>query len=501
MAISDPPYVIVVGGTSLSTGRLSGAWPAKLQRALNALCKRRVRVIDAGKGSQTSDWGVTQIPWWKLFKADAAIIEFSINDSASALFAGGTAGHTANMNNIIDSLRENNPGIDITIQTMSPLGPNGASSRPSLASFYQLDRDIANAKATRLLDNNPAWLTYIGQITGTTPSTQFAFPNDNTWTQSNDELHPMEGRVDELLLPRLISHFRQIINQELVVEASQAPTAYLGTSYSFQPTVFGNPTGVTWELISGELPPGVNLNTATGAITGAPTNKANYSFTLRATKGALSGDGTWTIIVSDVIIPTFRSSSRGTATAVTKPSGAAVGDIVFVLGTYDAAATLATPGGAAWQTHTATWAASFGYTSRIWWKVLDATDIANPWNFSSSCAYECVAYQSNGANRVTLKQHMDTASGVNSFTWNSFVKSATHAGLVCVVDDREESNAAATISGGGAAWTQRISYNSATYFWVKFFDLLQGYNGTGPTLNSLGTGYGQVGWLFEFDRV
>lgn len=210
MSYKQRPFGLLVGGTSLSTGRLSGFWPGKLQQALNGVCGRRVRVFDAGKGSQTSDWGVTQIAYWAGFRADAAVLEFSINDAAPALFASGLTGHQTNMNSIIDGLRATNSSIDITLQTMSPLGPNGATARPNLAGFYQSDRDIATAKSCRLLDNNVTWLSVRGA------SNQYCLPNDGTWTQNNDELHPTEARVEQILLANLISHFAPIINATVI---------------------------------------------------------------------------------------------------------------------------------------------------------------------------------------------------------------------------------------------------------------------------------------------
>jgi hypothetical protein len=213
MAYFDPrPFVILMCGTSLTTGRLSCNISHKLEMRLNAVCKRRVRVISAGKGSQTSEWGVTQIPWWCNFNADAATIEFAINDAAPALFTGGIPQHRTNMFAIIDGLRARNPAIDLTVQTMSPVGIDGASQRPDLAGLYQSDRDIAAEKSCRILDHNAAWLQAIpGQ-----PTSQYAFPHDGTWTQGNDGLHPLDARVDTIPLPALVSHFRPIIDATVI---------------------------------------------------------------------------------------------------------------------------------------------------------------------------------------------------------------------------------------------------------------------------------------------
>jgi hypothetical protein len=164
------PYTIACFGTSLTTGRLSGGWPTKLQNALSSSVNRPIRVFDVGKGSQTSDWGVANIFNAGQHKPNAAIIEFSINDAAPSLFTGGLSGHTTNMNAIIDGLRTYNPSIDITLASMSPLGLDGATLRPDLASFYASDATIASNKGCRFLNINADWLAALGA------STQYCFP-------------------------------------------------------------------------------------------------------------------------------------------------------------------------------------------------------------------------------------------------------------------------------------------------------------------------------------
>lgn len=76
-------YDIVLYGTSLTTGRLSGQWDRKLAQALAARTDRPVRVHSMGKGSQTSDWGVlNMINNVAVFNPTHILFEgFSINDS------------------------------------------------------------------------------------------------------------------------------------------------------------------------------------------------------------------------------------------------------------------------------------------------------------------------------------------------------------------------------------------------------------------------------------
>ncbi len=55
------------------------------------------------------------------------------------------------------------------------------------------------------------------------------------------------------------------------------PFSFIGCGDNFQPIPY------TWQLISGSLPPGLELDECTGRITGTPTATGNYTFTVRAT--------------------------------------------------------------------------------------------------------------------------------------------------------------------------------------------------------------------------
>lgn len=59
-----------------------------------------------------------------------------------------------------------------------------------------------------------------------------------------------------------------------------APNATVGTNYSFSPNAINT---ASYSLLSGSLPTGLTLNSATGQITGTPTVAGTYSFTILAT--------------------------------------------------------------------------------------------------------------------------------------------------------------------------------------------------------------------------
>jgi hypothetical protein len=61
------------------------------------------------------------------------------------------------------------------------------------------------------------------------------------------------------------------------------PRGTRNRAYSGTVAASGGHTPRTFSLVSGSLPPGLSLNTSTGAITGTPTANATYSFTVRMT--------------------------------------------------------------------------------------------------------------------------------------------------------------------------------------------------------------------------
>src|SRR5208283_4157317 len=55
--------------------------------------------------------------------------------------------------------------------------------------------------------------------------------------------------------------------------------AQVGVAYSSALVASGGVAPYTFSIISGSLPPGLTLNTSTGAITGTPTTTGTYNFT------------------------------------------------------------------------------------------------------------------------------------------------------------------------------------------------------------------------------
>ena len=65
------------------------------------------------------------------------------------------------------------------------------------------------------------------------------------------------------------------------ITTTSLPSGVVGKSYNT--TLKANPSGAVWSISSGKLPTGLKLNAKTGKITGTPTKKGTFKFTLKAT--------------------------------------------------------------------------------------------------------------------------------------------------------------------------------------------------------------------------
>jgi hypothetical protein len=96
----------------------------------------------------------------------------------------------------------------------------------------------------------------------------------------------------------------------MVTNQSPAPST-VGMPYTFGlqavmksgPDTTSTPSSpVTWSIPSGQLPPGLALDTATGAITGTPTTAGSYTFTALAVLDPTRSDThAYTIVVRDAV--------------------------------------------------------------------------------------------------------------------------------------------------------------------------------------------------------
>lgn len=146
------PFVLMLGGTSLTSGRLCNPpipWTTFLYQEMRGSpeCKGPVRILNTGKGGQTSDFGATQAALYApLCPTHVLMEDFAINDCAIGPVSIPQA--TANFNSMVASYRAANPNVIIVHQTMSSASA-GDANRTNLAAYYA--NGLANALANGLL--------------------------------------------------------------------------------------------------------------------------------------------------------------------------------------------------------------------------------------------------------------------------------------------------------------------------------------------------------------
>ena len=150
---------VVVYGTSLTQG---GAWAVAMKEWFDNKNPGKVSFYNGGGPGQNSDWGVANLKAKVLnHQPDLVLIEFSYNDAHEKFNLPVPKGK-ANLDEMVKSIRKQNPQACIALQVMNANwdAPNGTGSslhRPELAAYNQNYRDYAQANHLTLLDHYPAW--------------------------------------------------------------------------------------------------------------------------------------------------------------------------------------------------------------------------------------------------------------------------------------------------------------------------------------------------------
>lgn len=159
---SGKHQTVVVYGTSLTA---AAEWPKALAAYFEQEFPGQVTFVNAAQSGQHSNWGVANLTERVLAKMpDLVFLEFSVNDSATK-HGISTEQSAANLHQMVRALREQNPQVEIVLQTMnpawdSPTEPNGkkyGSDRPEIKTYYAVYRRYAEEHSLPLLDHLTAW--------------------------------------------------------------------------------------------------------------------------------------------------------------------------------------------------------------------------------------------------------------------------------------------------------------------------------------------------------
>lgn len=109
------------------------------------------------------------------------------------------------------------------------------------------------------------------------------------------------------------------------VSGSYTGSGTSGVSYSSTGvSASGGTPPYTWTVNSGSLPPGLSLDSSTGALTGTPTTAGSYSFTVRATDsvGGFANSASQSITIGAAVSVSLNSSTANGFTGYTPPPAA-----------------------------------------------------------------------------------------------------------------------------------------------------------------------------------
>lgn len=144
---------LVTFGTSLTA---RGGWQEPLRAELEKCLAEPVEISVIARSGSTTEWALTEVDNVVAFRPDIVLIEFYANDAALNRFM--TVGQSrANIEMVLDRLRERLPNTRIIMMIMSPISGVRGMIRPFLASYIEAHRAAAEKRGIEVVDHTPGW--------------------------------------------------------------------------------------------------------------------------------------------------------------------------------------------------------------------------------------------------------------------------------------------------------------------------------------------------------
>lgn len=148
---------------------------------------------------------------------------------------------------------------------------------------------------------------------GTLTKTGFTFSGWNTNSSGTGTTYYANNTFSITSNRTLYAVWQSSIITPVFSDSSAVSPATLGVSYS---DAVSASNVQSYSVFSGSLPPGISLNTSTGALVGTPITQGSYSFIVRATSSSGGTANTGTINI--VVYPAgFRLTGSSTKTRLT----------------------------------------------------------------------------------------------------------------------------------------------------------------------------------------
>lgn len=155
--------LVVVYGTSLSSGNHGESWMHAVAEYFNGKYGNHLKYTLSGKGGMWSTWGVQHLEDSVITKnPDVVIMEFGMND---AVLRYNTSPEVARLNleYMIQRILLANPNCEVILQVMNMPIRKSAGYRPNLNAYYDMYRDVAKKRDLLLIDHYPNWQKILDQ--------------------------------------------------------------------------------------------------------------------------------------------------------------------------------------------------------------------------------------------------------------------------------------------------------------------------------------------------
>ncbi|MGO4834605.1 SGNH/GDSL hydrolase family protein [Rhizobiaceae sp. 2RAB30] len=144
---------LVTFGTSLTA---RGGWQEPLRAKLEKCLSEPVEISVIARSGSTTDWALAEVANVVAARPDIVLIEFYANDAALNRFM--TVGRSrANIEMILDKLREGLPNSRIIMMIMSPISGVRGLIRPFLSSYIEAHRAAAEERGIEVVDHTSGW--------------------------------------------------------------------------------------------------------------------------------------------------------------------------------------------------------------------------------------------------------------------------------------------------------------------------------------------------------
>lgn len=155
--------LVVVYGTSLSSGDHGESWMREVADQLNSRYKGKIKYSLSGKSGRWSTWGIQHLEDSVIAKdPDVVMIEFGINDAFQDYKTSPEVAKL-NLEYMIDRIQLANSHCEVILQVMNMPIRKSAGYRPNLPEYYNMYREVANRRKLLLIDHYPNWQSILNE--------------------------------------------------------------------------------------------------------------------------------------------------------------------------------------------------------------------------------------------------------------------------------------------------------------------------------------------------